>query len=91
MAIFAPGAPDRWSLEPTDRLAPASRRTFGPRPGSPHGCWPGCSRGTSAVTTPGSHCLWAGRLDLPGAPRPRRWRSHYALLAVWDGNVPVSA
>jgi hypothetical protein len=35
--------------------------------------------------------LWAnGRLDLPHAPRPRRWRYHSAPLAEWDGTIPTS-
>jgi hypothetical protein len=35
--------------------------------------------------------LWAnGRLDLPGAPRPRRWRWHCAPIAEWDGTVPAT-
>jgi hypothetical protein len=41
---------------------------------------------------PWTTLLWAnGRLDLPGAPRPRRWRWHCAPLATWDGTAPVTA
>jgi hypothetical protein len=44
--------------------------------------------GTDAWST----LLWAnGRVDLPGAPRRRRWRWHCAPLAEWDGNPPVIA